>query len=116
MKQFSAALLFAILPMSGTQADGLGRLFLTPGQRAQLEREHALQASAEDNHTRVLMLNGIVQKSSGTRTIWINGVAQNADSNSRQAPDTHAITAPGKLQSVEIKVGQRLLLEQATAK
>ena len=104
--------MFASLFTYCAQADGLGRLFFTPGQRAQLDREYAQQAPAEERHTPALTLNGIVQRSDGARTVWINGKVQNADGSGTLAPDTHAVALPGRSQPVEIKVGQRLSQEQ----
>lgn len=113
MNRFPAILLFAILPATCPQAGSLGRLFFTPEQRAQLDREYAQRATAENKHATVLMLNGIVQRSDGARTVWINGMAQDAGGKSKQVPDSHIIVTPEQPQPIEIKVGQRLLLEQA---
>ena len=58
------------------------------------------------------MVNGIVQKHGGARTVWINGVAQDAGKSDERSPEAMAVAVPGKAQPVKIKVGQKLLLEQ----
>jgi hypothetical protein len=109
----SAAIVLLALLMPCAQADGLGRLFYTSEQRAQLDREYTRQAPAEERHASVLTLNGIVQRSDGARTVWINGMAQDADDSGELEPAVHAISIPGKSQPIEIKVGQHLLPDQA---
>lgn len=124
-----AAALAAILFAPPALAEGLGRLFFTPEQRAQLEQKRTLnmaagasspsakeQESAEaagekDSASSVLTVNGIVQKRGGARTVWINGVAQRADSSAERTPESVTVAIPGKAQPVRIKVGQQLLLE-----
>ncbi|HUV99580.1 MAG TPA: hypothetical protein VMV88_05420, partial [Gallionella sp.] len=54
----------------------LGRIFFTPEQRAQLDYSYAQGADSDNNNSRVLILNGIVQQHGGKRTVWINGVPQ----------------------------------------
>lgn len=96
-------------------AEGLGRLFTTPAQRAQLERESVRQSGEKSWRPATLTLNGIVQRSDGARTVWINGVAQVADDSGERAPDVHAVNLPGKSHPVAIKVGQHLTLEQSAS-
>jgi hypothetical protein len=94
------------------QAGELGRLFFTPQQRQQLEF-HETNSGSEDNagHRNYIVVNGIVQKHGGKRTVWINGTAQAAESGSDKAPSTTPVTVPGKSRPVQLKVGQRLMLE-----
>lgn len=115
-----------ISPAPVAQAETLGRLFFTPEQRAQLENggarnmsravkmgstpERKGRRSGAEKADSVLTVNGIVQKHGGPRTVWINGVAQNADSSRERAPESHVVTIPGKKQPVRVKVGQKLLL------
>lgn len=114
--------LFAGFISPAAQADSLGRLFFTPEQRAQLEsgqaRKPAATATAttaataeEGGSTTVLTVNGIVQKQGGGRTVWINGVAQNAGNSDERSPESMAVAVPGKSQPVKVKVGQKLLLD-----
>ena len=58
--------------------DKLGRLFFTPERRQALDRQRELniqetQVIPEDP---TLTINGVVTRSSGKQTAWINGVAQ----------------------------------------
>lgn len=124
-----AAVLAAILFAPPALAEGLGRLFFSPEQRAQLEQDRARNIAAganssalkeqentevageEDSTSSVLTVNGIVQKRGGTRTVWINGVAQRADSSAERTPESVTVVIPGKTQPVRVKVGQQLLLE-----
>lgn len=130
-----AGALAAAMIAPPAQADSLGRLFFTPEQRVQFEQARARKASGdagsaaqkeyvapkkpenieaaeeETGASSVLTVNGIVQKRGGGRTVWINGVAQNADGSGERAPESLAVTVPGKMQPVRVKVGQQLLLE-----
>ena len=92
-----------------TGAEELGRLFFTPEQRAQLDYGYAQDAGSNNNdHT--LILNGIVQKHGGKRTVWINGVPQQAGSSNDKTPESQSVKVPGKANTVKLKVGQRVLL------
>lgn len=95
-----------------TQPGKLGRLFFTPEQRQQLDYAYARNAAAEGNSSAVLTVNGIVQKNGGARTVWVNGVSQNASNNSEHNPTVQTVTVPGKANPVKLKVGQKLLLDQ----
>jgi hypothetical protein len=58
--------------------EALGRLFFTPEKRELLDRQRALnmlesEVIAEDPQ---IVVNGQVRRSSGKRTTWINGQAQ----------------------------------------
>jgi hypothetical protein len=51
----------------------LGKLFLTPERRQSLERQRQLNLyEAENTESETLQLNGIVQRSSGYNSIWLN--------------------------------------------
>ena len=88
----------------------LGRLFFSPEQRAQLDYSYA-QAAGPDNNSHMLMLNGIVQRHGGKRTVWINGVPQQAGSSNDRTPESQTVQLPGKKSRVKLKVGQRVLLD-----
>ena len=81
------------------QADSeLGRLFFTPERRQALDRQRELniqetQVIPEDP---MLTINGIVTRSSGKQTTWINGVAQNENDASGITITTDRKT-PGKV-------------------
>lgn len=107
-----ALLLLTCFITPAAQAGSLGRLFFTPEQRSQLDDAHARNAATEGDASSVLVVNGIVQKQGGGRTVWINGVAQNAGNSDERSPAALPIAVPGKSQPVRVKVGQRLLLNQ----
>lgn len=90
-------------------ADELGRLFFTPEQRVQLDYEYARQAPS-DNYANTLTLNGIVQRHGGKRTVWINGVEQQAGRSNDKTPESEPVPLPGQNKSVKLKVGQHVLL------
>ncbi|MCM8594720.1 hypothetical protein [Accumulibacter sp.] len=57
---------------------GIDRLFFTPERRQQLDRQRELNVP-DGQPVRVdptLTIDGVVTRSSGRRTTWINGVAQ----------------------------------------
>ena len=75
-----AALTASPLPAA---AEPLGRLFFTPERRAALDRQR--QYNIQETRTiqgGSMRLDGIVQRSSGRTTIWVNGVAQHERSDS----------------------------------
>ncbi len=92
-------------------AEDLGRLFFTPEQRALLDINRA--QSTRPANDDALILNGIVQIHGGKRTVWINGVPQQAGGSDTQAPASMSVTIPGQTKPVRVKVGQRVLLERA---
>ena len=58
-------------------AQELGRLFFTPEQRQALDRRRQLNIQErQDVEDPTLTINGVVTRSSGKRTVWVNGVAQ----------------------------------------
>jgi hypothetical protein len=91
-------------------ASELGRLFFSPEQRAQLDYSYA-QTAGPDNNSHVLMLNGIVQQHGGKRTVWINGVPQQAGNSNDKTPESQTVQLPGKKSRVKLKVGQHVLLD-----
>lgn len=107
-----AIILLSSSGVSIADAASLGRLFFTPEQRAQLDYVYARNAPAEGNASPALTVNGIVQKQGGARTIWINGVAQNADTGEERNPTVQTVTVPGKSRPLKLKVGERILLDQ----
>ncbi|MBU0689371.1 MAG: hypothetical protein KJ850_07510 [Gammaproteobacteria bacterium] len=110
-------LALALIALSTTaQAADLGRLFFTPNERAQLERQHVLSADeAGDDNSRSLVVNGMIQRDGGKRIIWINGEQQSAGSADSRTPASVPVILPGKTDSVKVKVGQRLLLDSPEA-
>ena len=94
------ALAGMIAPWPGASAEeALGRLFFTPERRQILDRQRQLniQEKNEIPDDPTLTINGIVSRSSGKRTVWINGVAQNERDTQSGITVTHNPKEPGKL-------------------
>ena len=106
---------FASIAAPPTYAEGLGRLFFTPEQRAQLEYSQQQTTHAPDN-VHSLTVNGIVQKHGGERTVWINGVPQIAGKSDERAPESVPVAIPGQSKPAKVKVGQRVLINPAAEK
>ena len=101
--------LFGLLPSA--QAGELGRLFFTPQQRQQLEMGTSSSGSTDSIRRNYIVVNGVVQRHGGNRTVWINGTAQEAERGNDRTPTSVPVTVPGKSRPVQLKVGQKLLLE-----
>lgn len=74
-----AAPALAQQPAQQPAPEPLGRLFLTPEKRELLDRQravNALESQAASEEPQIL-INGQVRRSTGKRTTWINGQAQN---------------------------------------
>ena len=81
-------------PVSAQDTEArLGRLFFTPEQRQTLDRQRqvGIDERAELSADPTLTINGVVTRSSGKRTVWINGVAHNENEN----PGDVVVTTPG---------------------
>ena len=85
-KALAVAVLVAgsIMPAAGMAAEPLGRLFFTPEQRAALDAGKLIQAPRSSRvpaarGPREVTLNGVVTRSDGESTVWVNGRAQNPD-------------------------------------
>ncbi len=81
----AGALLACVSCSNLAMADEMGRLFYTPAQRAQLEaaRAHSLRAPSSRNaqeangeDTPPLRFDGVITRSDGQTTHWIDGKAQ----------------------------------------
>ncbi len=111
MNRYSLPLLLSLLGgLNAAQAGELGRLFYTPEQRQQLEYQDASANSNESGPRNYIVVNGIVQKKGGNRTVWINGTAQPTERSDGKNPAVAPVTVPGKSNPMRLKVGQRLLL------
>ena len=79
--------------------DGLGRLFFTPERRQELDRRRQFklpersEAASEPEFT----IDGVVTRSSGKRTVWINGVAQNDDERTSGVAVSTSCQQPGQV-------------------
>ena len=93
----------------------LGRLFFTPERRQALERQrthNVQQAQALQGTT--MTLDGVVYRSSGKSTVWINQHAQNENDSQRTGVTAQlsarnpgrALIAPGEDTPTNLKVGE----------
>lgn len=115
MRYFPLLFLSLLSLPTGAHAADFGRLFFTPEQRAQLDYDYARNISVDGGVGSVVTVNGIVQRRGGGRTVWINGVEQPAGKADERHPTSVPVSVPGKSKPVEMKVGQKLLLETPEA-
>lgn len=121
--QAALVVVFATLP-SLSWGESLGRLFFTPDERSNLDRARLTgvgmeQEGAPAQQLESITLNGIVKRSSGKTTVWINNSAQyEADfspSTKRLASKTRLPDFPVLVQkigkTVTLKVGQTLNID-----
>ena len=96
-------------PAPAAAQENLGRLFLLPQQRQELDRRRQanIQEAAAAVTESLVTVNGQVSRSSGRSTTWINGVPQE---NARTPRDPARVTLPGGegAPSVSLKIGQTL--------
>lgn len=99
------------------QTDGLGRLFFTPEKRLLLERQRLSNIQATQAlEGETMSLDGVVQRSSGKSTVWINGRAQDEHDAARTGVSVRltprdpgrAQLAPGEETPTQIKVGEAI--------
>ncbi len=111
------ALIAPAKPVLAEDYPELGRLFLTPERRAALERQRQLniqEVRALEGAT--LRLDGVVRRSSGKSTVWLNGTPQNEDVGSRggitvRIAPSHPGSAqivPGDEAPTQLKVGESI--------
>lgn len=113
MRKLPILLLFLLIASPHpADAKALGRLFFTPEQRQMLENGQLRADSVNGGSAATVVVNGIVQKRGGKRTVWINGMPQAAGPSNEQNPAVAHVPVPGKSRPVQLKVGQQLLLDQ----
>ena len=89
-------------------AEELGRLFLTPQQRQDLDRRRATNRAEEEApqiREGPLTVEGHLQRSGGKTTTWINGVPQYDGAAGRDAARVTVVPNAGE-PGVSLKVGQ----------
>lgn len=104
---FALSLLLASLAgPAAAQAEQPGRLFFTPEKRATLERQRQLNIQeAQTLEGATMSLDGVVVRSSGKRTVWINSRAQH----DQAAPaGVTADLAPRKPGQAVLKAGEEV--------
>jgi hypothetical protein len=125
MRRLIMAILLTGLAVPGfAQEPALGRLFLTPEQRAALDnarrnkiRAEAMVAAAEKKPkippAKSVTINGVVSRSDGESTIWVNGRPTEGETEDGMrvviAPGSQSsvvLREPAKGKQVRLKVGQ----------
>jgi len=91
--------LLAALSPAANADEELGRLFFTPERRQALDRQRQfnIQEKQEIPEDPSLTINGVVTRSSGKRTVWLNGVAQNDNEKPTGVVVIPNSKAPGKV-------------------
>lgn len=109
MSRALGLLLFAVLVAlpPALHAQSLGRLFLTPAQRAALDLRRA--SRVPDKPAAVIVesptarINGQVVRSDGRSTVWVNGAAVREGS---QSEGLRVAPASGTPESVSLAIGE----------
>lgn len=107
---FSFVLIATAAWHANSNAAELGRLFYTPQQRTQLEAQQASGAVTDGGKRNFIVVNGVIQKQGGNRIVWLNGEAQ-TPVRSNDNPASIDVAVPGESKHVQVKVGQRLMLD-----
>jgi hypothetical protein len=106
-----------LAPACAADAPELGRLFFTPDRRATLERQRTFNIQeAQTLQGNTMTLDGVVYRSSGKATVWINRQAQTEGEASRTgvsatiSPKTpgSALLTPGEEAPAQLKVGEAM--------
>ncbi len=93
----------------------LGRLFFTPERRATLERQRTFNVQeTQALQGTTMTLDGVVYRSSGKATVWVNRQAQTESEASRTGVSAvispgspgSALLAPGEEKPAQLKVGE----------
>ncbi len=101
---------------AAAQTPPLGRLFLTPDVRAYLERQRQLDIKETRNlEGGTMRLDGVVVRSSGKSTVWVNSQPQNERENTTGVIADISTRQPGRARlttgdeaPADIKVGVTL--------
>jgi hypothetical protein len=97
-----------------TEADwqnGLGRLFVSPQRRALLDELRHNNARVDSTQQLdSVRLDGIVRRSSGKQTVWINGQGYTDHAPVTHLDDSSARVISGSKDGVELKVGESMHL------
>jgi len=109
--------LVGLSPAEAADPPELGRLFFTPERRVALERQRTYNVQeAQTLQGTTMSLDGVVYRSSGKATVWINRQAQNEGESTRTgvsavvSPKTpgSALLAPGEEKPAQLKVGEAM--------
>lgn len=111
-----ALLLQSVVVLAADAAPELGRLFLTPNVRASLERQRQFNTQeARSLEGGTMRLDGVVVRSSGKTTVWVNDRPQDESARdtgvsaalSRQVPGRVTLVT-GNEAPANLKVGATL--------
>lgn len=106
-----------LAPAYAADAPALGRLFFTPERRATLERQRSFNVQeAQSLQGTTMTLDGVVYRSGGKATVWVNRQAQNENEASRTGVNAvvspkspgSALLAPGEEVPAQLKVGEAI--------
>ncbi len=110
-------LMLATAAAHAAEAQELGRLFFTPERRAAMERQRTFNIQeAQTLQGTTMSLDGVVYRSSGKTTVWINRTAQTESESTRtgvsavvspKAPG-RALLAPGDETPAQLNVGEAI--------
>ena len=95
-------------------AESLDRLFFTPERRAALELQRQMNVQeAQTLEGATMSLDGMVVRSSGRNTVWVNRRPQSERSPSTGVtamvqPGGKAVVTPGEETPAELKVGESI--------
>jgi hypothetical protein len=104
-------------PANAADPAPLGRLFFTPERRAALERQRTFNLQeAQTLQGNSISLDGVVYRSGGKSTVWINQKAQTEDESARTGVNAvvspkspgSAMLAPGEDTPAQLKVGEAI--------
>lgn len=110
MNNLIGLLLFLFVEMiAPAHAEQFGRLFFSASERSHLELQESKLLASTSNDS-VITVNGIIKRNDGSRIVWINGRMQ--ESAPEKYPNTVTVPIPGKPGSIEIAVGQRIVLDK----
>ncbi|MHB9116936.1 MAG: hypothetical protein ACYC2R_01500 [Burkholderiales bacterium] len=110
--------LLILLTGIGHGAELPGRLFFSAEERAALDAARLKETRSQDGHAAAsptLTLDGLVRRSGGKSTVWINGVAHSIDdlpANGKLQPDGVSLQTPRR--RVTVKAGQTVDIEHGT--
>lgn len=113
---FCIACTIALATAGSTWAAPLGRLFMTPERRAILERQRQLNIQeVQTIEGSTVTVDGVVTRSSGRSTVWVNQRPQNENSlgtgvTTHVSPTNpgRVTVAPGEDAPASLKVGESI--------
>lgn len=103
-KTAAIILLLLVLLPSPLIGKELGRMFYTPLERKQMTTNPSDQ-NGQQAIPDTFMVNGMIQRGNGKRSLWINGSLHREINSKTGSPDS--VTLPGHTSSIQLKVGQR---------